>query len=465
MKRWGFKRTAMKLKSIGIISLGCSKNLADTEVMVGSLLKAGYKLSPSPDNADVILVNTCAFIEPARAEGAENIMAACAHKANGACKAVIVAGCMSQRYREQMEEAFPDVDAFLGVDNLDQIVDLLKALEAKKRPNVTTLSQPLYDAPELPQRLFDKPIPSLRLTGPVFAYVKIAEGCNHACAFCAIPQFRGHLRSRTQEQILAEIKALLATGAKEINLIGQDTTAYGKDLRDGTSLATLLKAIDALEGEFWVRFLYGFHNHVTDELLDVLASAKHVLPYFDLPIQHCVPEILRGMRRADTIKAIDTFPERLRSRLPQATLRTTCMVGFPGETDEHFQALCEYVEKWKFDHLGTFIFSPEEGTAAAEMEGLPSPEVAQQRFDKLMQLQKRIAKEKNRARKGIESMALVVDYDEGDGLYVRLPHQAPEVDGLTHILHAPEDIHPGDFVKVKISAARGYDLTAKLLTE
>jgi ribosomal protein S12 methylthiotransferase len=453
----------MKLKSIGIISLGCSKNFADTEVMAGCLIQAGYKLSPSPDHADVILVNTCAFIEPARAEGAENIMAACAHKANGACKAVIVAGCMSQRYREQMEEAFPDVDAFLGVDDLDRLVDILKALEAKKRPSTTELSQPLYDGPELPKRLFDKPLPSLRLTGPVFAYVKIAEGCNHACAFCAIPQFRGHLRSRTQDRILAEVKELIATGAREINLIGQDTTAYGKDLRNGTSLATLLKAIDELEGDFWVRFLYGFHNHVTDELLKVLANAKHVLPYFDLPIQHSEPDILRGMRRADTIRAIDTFPDRLRSHLPNATLRTTCMVGFPGETEEHFERLCAYIEKWRFDHLGTFIFSPEEGTAAAEMEGLPEPKVAQRRFDTLMKLQKRIAKENNRARIGLESIALVVDFDDNDGLYVRLPHQAPEVDGLTHILHAPEEIQPGDFIQVKITGVRGYDLIAKCL--
>jgi ribosomal protein S12 methylthiotransferase len=453
----------MKLKSIGIISLGCSKNLADTEVMAGYILKAGYTLSPTPDHADVILVNTCAFIEPARAEGAENIMAACAHKANGACKAVIVAGCMSQRYREQMEEAFPDVDAFLGVDDLDRLVDILKALEAKKRPSVTTLSTPLYEGAPLPQRLFDKPIPSLRLTGPVFAYVKIAEGCNHACAFCAIPQFRGHLRSRPQANILAEIKELIATGTKEINLIGQDTTAYGKDLRDGTSLATLLKAIDELEGTFWVRFLYGFHNHVTDELLDVLAHATHLLPYFDLPIQHSEPEILRRMRRADTIKAMETFPERLRSHLPQATLRTTCMVGFPGESEEDFERLCAYIEKWRFDHLGTFIFSPEEGTAAAELDGLPEPAVAQRRLETLMKLQKRIAKENNRARVGTEALALVVDFDDNDGLYVRLPHQAPEVDGLTHILHAPESLQPGDFVRVKITGVRGYDLTAKCL--
>ncbi len=447
----------MKLKSVGIISLGCSKNLNDSEVMAGHLLKAGYQLSPTPDRADVILVNTCAFIEPARAEGAENILAACAHKANGACKAVIVTGCMPQRYREQMLEAFPDVDAYLGVDELDRLPEVLAAL-AKKQ------SVPLTIAPGLPTRTFDKPLSALRLTGPTFAYIKIAEGCNHACAFCAIPQFRGHLRSRPMDAILAEAKELIATGTRELNLIAQDVTAYGKDLRNGTSLASLLRALDALEGDFWIRFLYGFHNHVTDELLKVMAHAKHIVPYFDLPIQHSHPDILRAMRRADTIKAIDDFPTRLRNAVPGATLRTTCMVGFPGETEEHFQALMAYVEKAKFDHLGTFIFSPEEGTAAAELDGMPNPDVAERRHAELMQLQKRIARDLNRARIGQEATALVVDFDDNEGVYARLPHQAPEVDGLTHIKYAPDDIQPGDFVRVKITGARGYDLSAKLIS-
>ena len=447
----------MKLKSVGIISLGCSKNLADSEVMVGALLKAGYTLAPTPDRADVILVNTCAFIEPARAEAAENILAACAHKANGACKAVIVTGCLPQRYREQLTEVFPDVDAFLGVDQLEQLPDVLATL-AKGR------DVPLTIAPGLPTRTFNKPIPALRLTGPVFAYVKIAEGCNHACAFCAIPQFRGHLRSRSQEDILEEIKALLATGTREINLIAQDVTAYGRDLRNGTSLATLLEAIDALEGDFWVRFLYGFHNHVTDALLKVMAKGKHIVPYFDLPIQHSSPDILRAMRRADTIAAIGTFPERLRGAVPGATLRTTCMVGFPGETDEDFQQLMAYIEKVRFDHLGAFIFSPEEGTAAAELEGLPAPDVAQRRYSTLLEAQKRIAKENNRARVGMEATALIVDYDGKGGALARLPHQAPEVDGQTRIATLPEEIQVGDFIRVKVTGVRGYDLTAKVIS-
>lgn len=446
----------MKLKTVGIISLGCSKNLADSEVMSGQLLKHGYRLSSTPDTADVILVNTCAFIESARAEGAENILAACAHKAEGDCKAVIVTGCMPQRYRERMLDAFPEVDGFLGVDELMRLPEMLAELEAGQRPTMQI-------AEGLPTRTFEKPMPGLRLTGQTFAYIKIAEGCNHACAFCAIPQFRGHLRSRPTESIVAEAKELIATGTRELNLIAQDVTAYGKDLRNGTSLATLLRALDALEGDFWIRFLYGFHNHVTEELLQVVAKSKHIVPYFDLPIQHSAPNVLRGMRRADTIKAIDTFPERLRAAVPGVTLRTTCMVGFPGETEEDFQALLAYIEEKRFDHLGTFIFSPEEGTAAAEMEGLPEPKVAQRRYNTLMTLQKRIAREVNRGRIGQEGTALVVDFDGAEGVYVRLPHQAPEVDGLTHVAHVPETVQPGDFVRVRITGARGYDLTAKLI--
>lgn len=450
---------AKPAKSVGLISLGCSKNLADSEVMAGHLLKAGFTLAPSPDRADVILVNTCAFIEPARAEAAENILAACAHKRNGKCRLVVVSGCLPQRYREAAAEAFPDVDAFLGVDELDRLPDIIREAEARSD---RTHPVPLDIAEGLPTRVFSKPIEALRLSGPVSAYVKIGEGCDHACAFCAIPKIRGRLRSRPSESILSEARELLRTGTREINLVAQDVTAYGRDLRGGNSLASLLRQLDALEGDFWIRFLYGFHNRVTDELLEVVANSRHILPYFDLPIQHSDPEVLRAMRRADTIKAIDTFPERLRA-LPGATLRTTCMVGFPGETEEAFEGLLAYIERVRFDHLGAFIFSPEEGTAAAEMDGLPPPDVAQARHARLMETQKRIAREVNRARVGTVGRALVTDWYGEDGLTVRMAHQAPEVDGVTHILHAPEDIRPGDFVTVRVTGCRGYDLTAKLV--
>lgn len=448
----------MRVKTIGIISLGCSKNLADSEAMAGYLLKAGYQLAPSPEAADVILVNTCAFIESAREEGAENILSACAYKAEGHCKAVIVAGCMPQRYRAQMLDAFPEVDAFLGVDELDRLPELLKQLEHRRRSDREAL---LAVAPGLPTRTFDKPIPALRLSGQIFAYAKIAEGCNHACAFCAIPQFRGHLRSRPMEAIETEVRELIATGTREINLIAQDVTAYGKDLRNGSSLAALLRRLDALEGDFWLRWLYGFHNHVTDELLEVMAGAKHIVPYFDLPIQHAHPDILRAMRRADTIAAIDTFPERLRAAVPGATLRTTCMVGFPGETEEHFQALLDYIQRVRFDALGTFIFSPEAGTAAADLPGLPPPEVARDRLARLMSAQRAIAKARNRERVGTTARALILSRTPTGGALARLPHQAPEVDGLTRLAHLPEGVNPGTFLPVTLTGTRGYDLTAR----
>lgn len=448
----------MRVKTIGIISLGCSKNLADSEAMAGYLLKAGYQLAPSPEAADVILVNTCAFIESAREEGAENILSACAYKAEGHCKAVIVAGCMPQRYRAQMLDAFPEVDAFLGVDELDRLPELLKQLEHRRRSDREAL---LAVAPGLPTRTFDKPIAALRLSGQIFAYTKIAEGCNHACAFCAIPQFRGHLRSRPMEAIETEVRELIATGTREINLIAQDVTAYGKDLRNGSSLAALLRRLDALEGDFWLRWLYGFHNHVTDELLEVMAGAKHIVPYFDLPIQHAHPDILRAMRRADTIAAIDTFPERLRAAVPGATLRTTCMVGFPGETEEHFQALLDYIQRVRFDALGTFIFSPEAGTAAADLPGLPPPEVARDRLARLMSAQRAIAKARNRERVGTTARALILSRTPTGGALARLPHQAPEVDGLTRLAHLPEGVNPGTFLPVTLTGTRGYDLTAR----
>ncbi|MGN1326052.1 MAG: 30S ribosomal protein S12 methylthiotransferase RimO [Candidatus Spyradenecus sp.] len=450
----------MRVKTIGIISLGCSKNLADSEAMAGFLLKSGYQLAPSPEAADIILINTCAFIESAREEGAENILAACAHKAEGHCKAVIVAGCMPQRYRAQMLDAFPEVDAFLGVDELDRLPELVKQLEHRRKQDREAL---LAVAPGLPTRTFAKPIPALRLSGQIVAYTKIAEGCNHACAFCAIPQFRGHLRSRPMEAIEAEVRELIATGTREINLIAQDVTAYGKDLRNGSNLAELLRRLDALESDFWLRWLYGFHNHVTDELLEVMAGAKHIVPYFDLPIQHAHPDILRAMRRADTIAAIDTFPERLRAAVPGATLRTTCMVGFPGETEEHFQALLDYVKRVRFDALGTFIFSPEEGTAATELPGLPPPEVARDRLARLMSAQRAIAKERNRERVGTTARALLLERAADGSGRARLPHQAPEVDGLVRLAHLPEGARPGDFLLVTLTGTRGYDLTARAL--
>ncbi len=449
--------------TIGFISLGCSKNLVDSQVMAGFLLKAKMQLAPSPDQADVILINTCGFIEPARIEATENILSACEHKKRGGCQAVIVTGCMSQRYREDMCDAFPDVDAFLGVDELDQIVPIVEQVTQKKKK--ASAEVPVLVKPGDPVRLFNPPMPGLRFTGPAFAYLKVAEGCNHACAFCAIPQFRGKLRSRPVNDLVYEASKLIETGAKEINIIAQDVTHYGKDIKDGPTLATLLKRLDQLEGDFWLRILYGFPNHVTDELLEVIAKSKHVVHYLDLPIQHAHPDVLRAMHRADTIRAMPTWTQKLRQAIPGVTLRTTCMVGFPGETEEQFDFLYDYIKEAEFDHLGTFIFSPEEGTAAADLPDLPDSEVSQARYDKLMALQKEVAKKRNKARIGQEAQALILDYDGKGGAIARLAHQAPDVDGETLIKVLPETIEAGDFVQVKITGVRGYNLTAKIIQQ
>lgn len=464
--------------SIGFISLGCSKNLVDSQVMAGLLLKSGMQLAPSPDQADVILVNTCAFIAPAREEAAQNILAACKHKAQGKCKAVIVAGCMPQRYRKQMCEAFPEVDAFLGVDELDAIADIVKTAtekpvtQAQKKPASKSAKStskphakmpPVHVAAGLPTRLFNPTLPGLRFTGPAFSYLKVAEGCNHACAFCAIPGFRGHLRSRPLNDIVYEAEKLLETGAKEINLIAQDITSYGKDVRGGPQIADLLKRLDKCDGDFWLRLLYGFPNHVTPELLEVLATSTHVARYLDLPIQHAHPDILRAMRRADTIAKVPTFPEAFRKAVPGLTLRTTCMVGYPGETEEHFKFLCDYIKEAKFDHLGAFIFSPEEGTPAAELDGLPDPEVAKDRYQRLMRIQQRISKQRALAHVGSTQKALIIDFDGGEGAIARIERQAPDVDGETAIAQIPDSVQPGDFVQVKVTAATAYALTAQLL--
>lgn len=443
------------MPSIGFISLGCSKNLVDSQIMAGVLLGEKLTLAPSPDAADVILINTCAFIDSAREEAAENILSACAHKAEGGCKAVVVAGCMPQRYRERLAEAFPEVDAFLGVDELDAIGEVIRQALKKQSPGAVRVRE------GLPVRTFNPPSP-LRFTGQAFAYLKIAEGCNHVCAFCSIPSFRGRYRSRAVADIVTEAKSLIATGAREINLIAQDVTSYGRDKKGHPALADLLRELDGLDGDFRLRLLYGYPSRVTDDLLTVMRESRHVDRYLDLPIQHAHPDMIRAMRRADTLSVIPDLPRRLREAVPGITLRTTCLVGFPGETEDHFKYLLDAVEAARFDHLGAFAYCPEEGTIGAELPDLPDEEVAQDRLDRLMKLQKKIARDLNKARIGQRGRALVLGFDEDDTAHLRLEHQAPEVDGETLLKNAPDSINAGDFIEVEISGVVGYDLIARL---
>ena len=427
--------------TIGLVSLGCAKNAVDLQVMAGHLLKAGHTLAPDPDCADVILVNTCAFIESAREEAVAEIARACELKRAGRCKAVVAAGCFVQRYRAEVLKAFPDLDAVLGVDALDRIADVVGGLKNAAVP------------PGMPKKVFDPPIPALRLTGAAFAYLKVAEGCAHHCAYCAIPAIRGKFRSRPLKSILAEARALVKTGVKELNIIAQDPMLYGVDFRDGTNLVTLLRALDRIKGEFWVRVLYSYPSEITDAFLDWMNTSPHAVKYIDVPLQHTDPKILQAMARGSAVKATLAAAERLRAAVPGVTLRTTVMTGFPGETPATFKRMLADVKRMSFDHLGVFAFSPEEGTPAATLPRRPSLAVAERRAGEVMALQKRIWSAKARAYVGKTFRALVV----APGV-ARLASQAPDVDGVVHLRRAAE---VGAFVDVTIGKVRGFDFEEK----
>ena len=427
--------------TVGLVSLGCAKNAVDLQVMAGHLLKAGHALAPDPDNADVILVNTCAFIESAREEAAAEIARACELKREGRCRAVVAAGCFVQRYRDKVLKAFPDLDAVLGVDALDRIADVVARLKGSVVP------------PGMPKRVFDPPVPALRLTGAAFAYLKIAEGCAHKCAYCAIPAIRGKYRSRPAKSILAEAKQLVKTGAKELNIIAQDPMLYGVDFCDGTDLVSLLRKIDKISGDFWVRVLYSYPSEITDGFLDWMNTSPHAVKYIDVPLQHTDPKVLAAMARGSAVKATLSAAERLRAAVPGVTLRTTVMTGFPGETPAAFKRLLADVKRMSFDHLGAFAFSPEEGTAAASMLRRPSRTVAERREREVMALQKRIWAAKARRFVGKTFRALVV----APGV-ARLESQAPDVDGVVHLSRLAK---PGTFIDVTIAKARGFDFVAK----
>jgi len=439
--------------SVGFISLGCAKNLVDSQVMAGYLKAGKIELAASPETADVILVNTCAFIEAAREEAAEAILSACAHKAGGNCRAVVVAGCMVQRYRERLLKAFPEVDAFLGIDELQQVGDVVKRVAEGKACGVVAARGPAA-------KLYNPTYPTLLFTGGPFAYLKIADGCNHRCAYCAIPDIRGRFRSRTAEDIVAEAGGMVRAGVREINLISQDSLLYGADSGGKPRIAELMRRIDALEGEFRFRVLYGYPAGVTDEVIEVLNTVRHLCKYLDLPIQHSHPEILKAMNRGGAVAATQGLAARLRKAVPGVVLRTTCLVGFPGETEAHFEHLLSAVEEAKFDHLGVFAYSPEEGTPAFDREA-PEPEVAQERCQRLMALQKKIVRERAAALKGTQDTALLLRREPSGVWRARLPRQAPEVDGETHVKGVPASAQVGDFVPVVIAGAKGYDLEAK----
>ena len=410
-------------RTLALVSLGCAKNAADLQVRAGNLLKEGFTLSTDPDRADVVVVNTCAFIKSAREEAEAEIKRAIQLKANGNFKTVVVAGCYPQRY-PQAKSKFPGVDVWQGV----------------------------------PKDWIEPKMPGLRFTGKAFAYLKIAEGCAHCCSYCAIPGIRGKYRSRPEKSILREAKTLLESGCRELDIVAQDPMLYGIDLHDGpkTTLVGLLRKIDRLPGKFWVRVLYTYPNEITEEYLDWLNTSPHAVKYADVPLQHTEPAILERMNRGPAIEATRVAAEALRLAVPGITLRTTIMTGFPGETEARFERLRADLKRMQFDHLGAFAFSPEEGTKAAKLNGRPPRAVAEMRERIVMSDAEEMWKLRSKRLVGTVHEALVV----APGV-ARLASQAPDVDGVTYIVASQKnEVSPevGAFVKLRITAVDGFDL-------
>jgi len=443
-----------------MISLGCAKNLVDAEIMLGSVLKRGMEITSSADEADVLVVNTCAFIDSAKEESIDAILRA--HQARGLAKRsgqkLIVSGCMSQRFAHELHEEMPEVDAFIG---LDQVKDLGAIVEKV----ITKQALDLAFAESRPSYIPDYDTPRFRLTPAHSAYVKIAEGCNHPCTFCVIPQMRGKHRSRTMESVLAEIRALVAEGVREFNLISQDTTYYGMDLwaakagprqpidsARGPTLVALLRQIEKIEGDFWVRLLYTHPAHWSDELIRTIAECPKVARYIDIPLQHIHESMLQRMRRETSREHIEKLIDKIRSGIPGIAIRTTFIVGFPGETGNEFDSLLRFIERVRFDRLGIFKYSREDGSRAAKMLEQVPAKVKNARFREAMSLQQTIAHQIARDKIGSE-LKLLIDQP----LLARTEADAPEVDARV-VLSEPAPV--GEFVNRRITGARGYDLLA-----
>jgi ribosomal protein S12 methylthiotransferase len=445
---------------VGMISLGCAKNLVDAEIMLGSVLARGMDITSSAEEADVLIVNTCAFIDSAKEESIEAILEA--HQQRGLNKRpdqkLIVSGCMSQRFAGELREAMPEVDAFIG---LDQIKDLGTIVERILRNDDVDLAFSRARPTYIP----DYDTPRFRLTPPHSAYLKIAEGCNHPCSFCVIPQMRGKHRSRSMESVLTELRGLVAEGVREINLISQDTTYYGMDRwiekagprqpvdsARGPTLTKLLREIEKIDGDFWVRLLYTHPAHWSDELIETIAAGNKVARYIDIPLQHIDETMLGRMRRETSRAHIENLIARLRAGIPGVALRTTFIVGFPGETEEQFETLLEFIAGTRFERLGIFKYSQEEGSRAAKMPDQVPAKVKNERYRRAMSIQQTIAREMAREKIG-QTLKLLVDQP----LMARTEADAPEIDTRV-VLSEPAAV--GEFVFRKITGSRGYDLLA-----
>jgi ribosomal protein S12 methylthiotransferase len=439
---------------VGFVSLGCPKNLVDSEVMMGQLVERGHQLTHDPSQADVIVVNTCSFIDLAKQESVDTILEMAEQKKIGRAKKLVVAGCLVERYRDEIRQRMPEVDAVVGTNELDRIVALCEGEAALSNP-----VQPY---------LYHDLTPRIISTPRHFTYIKIAEGCDHPCTFCVIPQYRGAFRSRRFESVIAEATRLFAQGVREINLIGQDTTCYGEDLGIKDGLASLLARLAQIETEQreWVRFLYCYPNKVTQKLLDTIAAHESLVKYIDMPLQHASAPVLKRMKRGANGDIFLKLIERIRATIPGVAIRTSMIVGFPGESDADFQALCDFVKAAHFDRLGVFSYSDEDTSASYALDQKVDSRTIYNRRRRLMAIQRRVSGVKNRALIGREVDVLVEGPSkETDLLWeARMSTQAPEIDGVCYINdfgdHAPK---PGEMRKMRIHQAHDYDLVGELI--
>lgn len=449
------------MKKVGFVSLGCPKNLVDSEVMMGQLAEAGYEITSDALSADTVVVNTCGFIESAKQESVDAILEAMRWKSEGKATRVIVAGCLVERYRDDLIKELPEVDAFIGTS---QVGEILKAADDK------------FDAKTLAVRpignksatyLYDEYTPRLRATASHTAFIKIAEGCDRPCAFCSIPGMRGSFRSRRFGSVVEEARMLGRQGVKELVLIAQDSSRYGEDLGEVDALAALIRALGEIDEIEWVRVMYAYPTHISDAFLAAIAETPKAVKYLDMPLQHASRNVLKLMKRGGTRESLERLIARVRESVPGIAIRTTFITGFPGETEEDFEELIKFVQNCRFDNLGVFTYSDEEGTAAYDLPDKVDPKVAMQRRNRLMKEQAKISKQLNRAKIGQTYRVLFEGLSqESDLLFQgRLEGQTQEIDGYILINDMPEDLEPeiGAIYNVKITEAHEYDLVGAIV--
>ena len=440
-------------EKVSLVSLGCPKNLVDAEVMLGYLSRDEYEVTTDEMQADIIVVNTCSFIKEAKQESIDTILDLADRKHDARCKLLIVTGCLPQRYQEELAKELPEVDIFIGTGDYPRIAEII----AEKR---TTSEQLCYTGD--PNFVYNDELPRLQSSPHYTAYLKIAEGCSNNCAYCVIPSLRGAMRSRPLASLLKEAKQLVDGGVKELNIIAQDITAYGKDLPDAPTLEGLLGELALMEGLKWIRLLYAYPDGVSDSLIALIKSEPKICKYLDLPIQHISDPILKRMKRRSGEKEIRALIGKLRREIPDIAIRTSLIVGFPGETSEDFKTLLQFVEETRFDRLGVFCYSREEGTPAAEMPDQVSERIKRERHKKLMRTQARVSFKHNRTLVDSEEDVLVEGYSEETELLLkgRSSRQAPDVDGLVYITSGNANV--GDIVRLKITDSSDYDLIGEI---